>query len=136
MTLSPELSAPLLTDADVHARVEALIGRATQDRCVWLILVDGDRRQVPVIMPLEGSPRRPEPRSVEGLRTMLAHLPAMLATDAGSGSCVFVYERLGADEVQDADEQWADALTGASTGAGFGSLGVFVSTPAGTRRLR
>jgi hypothetical protein len=37
----------------VHERVEALIGRATQDRCVWLLLVDGDRRQTPVVMPLE-----------------------------------------------------------------------------------
>jgi hypothetical protein len=47
-----------------------------------------------------------------------------------------VYERLGGDEVQDADEQWADALGGAATGAGLGSLGVFVSTPAGSRRVR
>ena len=58
MTLSPELAGPLLTDADVHERVDALIGRATQDRSVWLLLVDGDRRQTPVVMPLEGSPLR------------------------------------------------------------------------------
>ena len=136
MTLSPQLAAPLLTDADVHERVELLVGRATQDRCVWLLLVDGDRRQTPVVWPLEDSPRRPEPELTDGLRDVLAHLVDQLATPAGSGSCVFVLERFGPGATQSYDEQWADALVGAAAGAGLGSLGVFTSTREGVRRVR
>ena len=35
-----------------------------------------------------------------------------------------------------ADEEWAEALVDAATGAGLGSLGVFSSTTAGIRQLR
>jgi len=89
VTLSPELAAPLLTDADVQERVDALIGAAIQDRCLWLILVDGDRKQAPVIMPIEDSPPRPDPDMVDGLQTVLAGFVEKLATDAGPGACVF-----------------------------------------------
>jgi len=89
MTLSPELAGPLLTDADVHERVEALIGRATQDRCVWLLLVDGDRRQTPVVMPLEDSPLRPDRRLVDRVGAADEEWAVALvgaATGAGLGS--------------------------------------------------
>jgi hypothetical protein len=135
VTLSPELAQPLYTDDDVHERVDSLIGPASQDRCLWLILVDGDRRQAPVIMPIEDSPPRPDPELIDGLQTVLAGLADELATDAGPGSCVFVWERLGA-RLRDGDELWADALAGAARGAGIACLGVFVSTPVGTRRAR
>lgn len=135
VTLSPELAAPLLTDADVHERVDTLIGPAIQDRCLWLILVDGDRKQAPVIMPVEDSPPQPDPDMVDGLQTVLAGFVEKLATDAGPGSCVFVWERLGA-RLRDGDELWAEALAGAARRAGLACLGVFVSTPAGTRRVR
>ena len=131
MTLSPELATPLLTDADVQEHVEAVVGRATQDRCVWLLLIDGNRRPTPVVMPLEDSPRRPEARLTDGLRHMLSHLVGQLATAAGPGSCAFVLERLGPVRVGAADEEWAEALVDAATGAGLGSLGVFSSTTAG-----
>ena len=135
VTLSPELAAPLLTDAHVHERVDSLIGPAVQDRCLWLVLVDGDRKQAPVIMPIEDSPPQPDPEMVDGLQTVLAGLVEELATAAGPGSCVFVWERLGA-RLRDGDELWADALAGAARGAGLPCLGVFISTPVGIRRAR
>jgi hypothetical protein len=136
VALSPELASPLLTDDDVQERVTTLIGRATQDRCLWLMLVDGDRRQAPVVMPVEDSPVRPDPALAEGLRGVLEGLTDMLATDAGPGSCVFVWERLGPDGFREDDEVWARALAEAATGADLGTLGIFLSTPAGVRRLR
>ncbi|HSK58443.1 MAG TPA: hypothetical protein VK935_05245 [Actinomycetospora sp.] len=135
MTLSPELAAPLLTDADVHERVDVLIGPAVQDRCLWLVLVDGDRKQAPVVMPVEDSPPQPDAEMVDGLQTVLAGFVEELATDAGPGSCVFVWERLGA-RLRDGDELWSEALAGAARGAGLACLGVFVSTPVGIRRSR
>lgn len=136
MTLTPENAAPLLTDDDVHARVAAIVGPATQDGCVWLMLVDGDRRQTPVVIPLEDSPRHPETHLVHGLRDMLAHLGDPFATPAGPGSCLFALERLGPPETGSADEEWARALHGAASGAGLGTVGVFLSTPDGVRRIR
>lgn len=70
------------------------------------------------------------------LREVLSGLVDQLATDARPGFCVFVLERLGPVGVGGADEEWADALVGAATGGGLGSLGVFSSTTAGIRRLR
>jgi hypothetical protein len=78
----------------------------------------------------------PDRRLVDGLREVLSGLVDQLATDAGPGSCVFVLERLGPVRVGAADEEWTEALVGAATGAGLGSLGVFSSTTAGIRRLR
>ncbi|WP_433781090.1 hypothetical protein ACQPX6_15505 [Actinomycetospora sp. CA-101289] len=86
-------------------------------------------------MPIEDSPPRPDPELVDGLQTVLAGLADELATDAGPGSCVFVWERLGARR-RDGDELWADALEGAVRGAGIACLGIFVSTPVGIRRAR
>lgn len=136
MTLTPENAPPLLTDDDVHDRVAALVGPATQDGCVWLMLVDGDRRQAPLVIPLADSPRRPETHLVHGLRDMLAHLGHQLATDAGPGACLFTFERLGPTATGPDDEEWARALHGAATGAGLGTVGVFLSTPAGVRPVR
>ncbi|GAA4857898.1 hypothetical protein [Actinomycetospora straminea] len=137
MTLSPENAAPLLTDEDVLARVDAIVGPARQDGCVWLMLVDGDRRQAPVVVPLEDTPRRPDPHLVQGLRDVLAHFAdGPLDTAGGRGSCLFVLERLGPPGVRADDEEWADALGGAAVDAGLDTLGVYSSTPTGIRRLR
>ncbi|MEJ2864629.1 hypothetical protein [Actinomycetospora flava] len=136
MTVTPENAAPLLTDDDVHDRVAAIVGPATQDGCVWLMLVDGDRRQTPVVIPIADSPRYPETHLVAGLRDMLAHLGGSLATDAGPGACLFALERFGPRETDAADEDWARALHGAASGAGLGTVGVFLSTPDGVRRIR
>ncbi|MHC1557685.1 hypothetical protein ACR9E3_01945 [Actinomycetospora sp. C-140] len=49
---------------------------------------------------------------------------------------MFVLERLGTPAIEPADEEWAEALTAAAVGAGFGSLGVFLSSPVDVRRVR
>lgn len=136
MTVTPENAAPLLTDDDAYDRVVALVGPATRDGRVWLMLVDGDRRQTTVVVPLADSPRHPETHLVNGLRDMLAHLTDQLATEAGPGACLFALERFGPRETGPADEQWAQALHGAASGAGLGTVGVFLSTPDGVRRVR
>jgi hypothetical protein len=62
MTIPHSADAPLLlTDADVLARVQALVGRAITDRQLWIMFVDGDNRQAPVVMPVSDMPRHPPP---------------------------------------------------------------------------
>ena len=126
---------PLLTDADVLARVEMFVGSATGDRTLWLFLIDGDRRQAPVVVPLEGVPHLPDD-TVDGVGRLLEQFVPELATDAGPGSVVFVSERFGPHEVVPADRDWAEALERACLRAGVVSRGTYASTRSGVLRVR
>ena len=131
MTTTPAASPPLLTDDDVRERVESLVGPALVDRRLWLFLVDGDRRQVPVDIPIEDLPARPE--LVETLARMLGQVADAGDTDAGPGSAVFVLERTGPGT---GDGAWRTALESVCESAGLGLLGVFTATADGVRRVR
>lgn len=137
MTTPNALTAPpLLTDADVHERVRALVGPAITDRQLWIMFVDGDNRQAPVIMPISDIPREPEPRMLRNLGEVLAGVCPELATDAGAGSVILTVERRGLDGVLPTDRAWADALGAACAEAEVALRGVYLSTERGVRRLR
>ena len=108
--LSPATAPPLRTDDDVARRVAALIGCATGNDKLWLLFVDGDDRQAPVVVPVEEMPGPPDGEVVTGLGDVLEGFLPELATAAGAGSVVFVRERLGPDFVLPADRAWAEAL--------------------------
>lgn len=134
--MNPELlNEPLLTEADVDARVDLLVGEATTDRRLWLLLVDGDRRQTPVVMPIDDVPRRPDPDALN-LARVLVGVRDMIATPSGVGAAVFALERVGPGTEGPDDIAWADALTRACAEAEVGLDGVFLSTRDGVRRLR
>lgn len=133
MTTTPAASPPLLTDDDVHERVESLVGPALVDRRLWLFLVDGDRRQTPVLMPIEDTPPRPDPAMVDGLVRVLGQVADALATPAGPGSAVFVLERTGPATGEVA---WREALATVCEDAGLDLLGVFTATAGGVHRVR
>ena len=90
---------PLLTDADVLVRVEQLVGPAAADRRLWIMWVDGDGQQAPVIVPVDDMPRHPDRSQLDGLAEVLAGLRDELATESGPCSVVFTLERLGLDGV-------------------------------------
>ena len=127
---------PLLTDADVHARVEKLVGHAAVVRQLWIMWVDGDGRQAPVVMPVGDIPRSPQPRLLDGLGEVLGGLRAELATELGPGSVILTLERRGPDDVLPMDRGWADALTGTCRRAGVELRGVFLSSDNRVQRLR
>ncbi|MQA13092.1 MAG: hypothetical protein GEV09_02690 [Pseudonocardiaceae bacterium] len=127
---------PLLTDADVVLRVEQLVGPAAADRTLWIMWVDGDGRQAPVVMPVEDLPRRPESDMLDGLAAVLGGLRDELVTDLGSGSVILTLERLGPDRVSPDDRTWVDALATSCERAEMGLRGVFLSTRGGVRRMR
>jgi hypothetical protein len=132
---SPATAAPLLTDHDVLRRVEALIGPALQDGTLWLLFVDGDHRQSPVVVPVEDVPRLPD-AMVAGLGQVVEEVLPDLATAAGPGAVVFVRERLGRDEVVPDDRVWAAALTAMCRARRLALRGVHLATPGGVRRIR
>ena len=131
---APRDLPPLLTDTDVRRRIERLIGPASQDRTLWLFFLDGDRRQSPVLMPVEDMPLLPD-GTLDGLGHVLEEVLPDLATAMGPGSVVFVWERLGPDEVLTADRAWADALVAVCRARGVVLRGTYLVTPAGTRGL-
>jgi hypothetical protein len=123
---------PLLTDADVLDRVTELVGPAAVRRQLWVLFLDGDRRQTPVMMPIEDLSDRLD--ELPPLAPVLEGVLPMLATASGPGAVVLVLERRGPDVPTADDERWAEQLT---TGCGDVVLdGVYLSTPGGVRRLR
>lgn len=134
MTPMPHIddAPPLLTDDDVLDRVTALVGPALTARQLWLLFLDGDRRQAPMVVPIEDLPERPE--DLENLGFVVQGVMPALATDAGAGAVVFVLERRGPDVATATDEAWADHLGAMS--ADVTVDGVYLSAPGGVRRLR
>jgi hypothetical protein len=133
--LSPATAAPLRTDDDVARRVADLIGRAARDDTLWLLFVDGDDRQAPVVMPVEELSGPPDGELVAALGDVLEGFLPDLATDAGAGSVVFVRERLGPDGVLPADRAWADALVTMCREREIRQRGVHLSTRRRTQRI-
>jgi hypothetical protein len=136
MTLPNPADAPLLlTDADVLHRVRQLVGTATATRQLWVMFVDGDGRQAPVVVPISDVPLRPDTRMVDNLVALLAEVLADLTTGGGAASVVLTLERIGRDAVLPADREWAGALEQACVRAGAALRGVHLSTSGGVRRL-
>jgi hypothetical protein len=136
MTIPNPANAPLLlTDSDLLERVEQLVGRAAVARQLWIMFVDGDGRQAPVILPISDIPLRPEPRVIDNLAAVMAGMCADLTTDVGCGSVVLTLERIGRDAVLAGDRQWADALQEACNRAGAAVRGVYLSTSGGVHRI-
>jgi len=133
--LSPATAPPLRTDDDVARRVSALIGCATGSDKLWLLFVDGDDRQAPVVVPVEELPGPPDGEVVAGLGDVLEGFLPELATATGAGSVVFVRERPGPDFVLPADRAWAEALTTMCREREIRSRGVHLSTRGMTKRI-
>jgi hypothetical protein len=133
--LLPPYDRPLRTDADVDRRVAALVGRAARDDTLWLLFVDGDDRQAPVVMPVEELSGPPVDELIVGLGDVLAGFLPDLATDGGPGSVVFVRERLGPDTVLPADRAWAEALGAMCRSRDIALRGIHLSTRGAVRRM-
>ena len=136
MTLQrPTDLPPLTSDEDVLARVAKLVGPAVTDRQLWLMLVDGDGRQNPVVVPISGMPRNPDARGLAGLAHVLGGLRTELATARGPGAVIFTRERRGSDAVLPLDQAWAEALADTCRRAEVALRGIYLSTPGGVQRL-
>ena len=133
--LSPTTAPPLRTDDDVARRVADLIGCAAGSDKLWLLFVDGDDRQAPVMMPVEEMSGPPDDELVAALGDVVDGILPDLATPSGVGSVVFVRERRGADYVLPVDRAWADALVAMCRKRGIRMRGVHLSTPRRTQRV-
>lgn len=117
---------PLSTDALIQQRATALIGRAIR-RQLWVMFLDENEVQLPVLMPIEGIPTEPE----EGDR--LSRALRELVDGVGAHSVILVLERYGGQELTASDIAWARALHDAAVAADIRLCAILLSHHRGVR---
>ena len=129
MSIPNSAEAPVLrSDAEVLERVRQLIGTASHPRQLWVMWLDGDGRQAPVVVPISDVPPDADAEMLRGLGEVLNGLRSELHTDAGDGSVIFALERIGEDLTLAMDRRWAAALRDICDQVGVAVRGVFLST--------
>jgi hypothetical protein len=127
-----DLAAPLRTHDDVLRRVDLLLDeRARQLRSVVLLFLDGDGRQLPVVVPIDDVPDRPDALLVANLCWIIAEA----VTQYPGGSAVVVVTRPEAGQVSDADRYWASTINRAARERGAPIRMLCLATPSGVVRL-
>ena len=92
--------AALTTDELVLTRVADLIQHSIR-RQIWLMFLDEEKRQLPLLMP-SYVPRRPEAGALGPFGEFLAGL----FDEVDAASMVIIYERVGSDTLSDPDREW------------------------------
>ncbi len=124
--------AAVRTDDDVLRRVDLLLDdNARQLRSVLLLLFDADGVQLPVVVPFDDVPERPDPLLVGNLCWIIGEA----LRQCPGGSAVVVVTRPQPGPVGDADRYWARHLErfGREHGAPIRML--CLATPSGVLRL-
>jgi len=91
---------PLITDEDVLERVTLLVRNALR-RQLWLMFLDGEDRQLPVLMPTD-VPANPKTTDA----TNLARFIRGVNDELEATSIVVSLERRGSDEISNDDRAW------------------------------
>lgn len=121
------LLEPLTTDLDVFERVADLIGGALR-RQLWVLLLDDDDRQLPVIIPID-VPARPRRRDAAGFAAFLR----ATVTTCHAASVVLVLERPGPPSISNDDRRWFSMLAAACRAAPVAWRGPVLCHSAGVR---
>ena len=121
---------PLDTPRAVEHRIRETVGRAIR-RQTWLLLLDEELRQLPIMIPIEDLPPSPETDTPDGLRGMFT----MIADEFAVRGVIVVLERPG-EGVMHADERaWLRAFATALGDAGLENSGFVLSHTRGARWL-
>jgi len=106
--LQPPDLRPLSTDAAIEQRINDLIGRAAA-RQMWLIFLNDGDLQLPLMIPIDQLPSRPnDDHSVDVMGNVRDLMQQIRAT-----SLVVVFERWGAREMNAADIAWSRSIADA-----------------------
>ncbi|WP_157695449.1 hypothetical protein [Nakamurella panacisegetis] len=122
---SQAMEIPLRTGAELLERVSSLVGRAITARQVWVMFLDRQRRQMPVLIPIGDTPPRPRADMIGGLMNMISRV---LDQQAPGGSAVLALERWGPSRATRSDQVWTDALIDGAERAGVELAGLFLVT--------
>lgn len=98
---------PILDDDALLERVTTLVDYGIVRR-MWLVLLDGERRQLPVLPQIEGAPVSPDGGTTATLSALLTGVAEIAAHVA------VVLERPGPERAGPDDLAWADAIVRAA----------------------
>jgi hypothetical protein len=122
---------PLLTDSDIENRARELIGRANQ-RQLWLLFLDRDGVQLPLLIPIDGLPLEPTEQEAESIVERLRELMERIEAVA----VILVLERYGSDTLTAQDATWFRALAENCSSRGVDLRGLLLSHRAGVRWIK
>jgi hypothetical protein len=126
------IASPVHTDDDVLRRVDLLIDEsARQLRSMLLLFLDADGVQLPVAVPIDDVPERPDPLIVRNLCWIIAEALTLYP----GGSAVVVVTRPDSGPVGDADRCWASNLDRFAREHGAPIRMLCLATPSGVLRL-
>jgi hypothetical protein len=126
------LASPVRTDDDVLRRVDLLLDdSARQIRSVLLLFLDADGVQLPVAVPIDNVPERPDPLIVGNLCWIIAEALTLYP----GVSAVVVVTRPEAGPVGDADRYWASNIDRFARERGARIRMLCLATPSGVLRL-
>jgi hypothetical protein len=133
-TLAEQIaSIPVITDADVLARVEEIIvPEARRERALWLFFFYSDGTQAPVVVPLDDMPERASEDDAEVAFHMLRHF---YGPDDDDLSFVLTVCRDGTLELTDSDRQWLRVLQWGIKEYAAPVRMICLATPEGVRDL-
>jgi hypothetical protein len=126
MSYDESLRSPLRTAAEVEERVQDLVGAALVNK-VWLLFLDEDDVQLPVIIPIGELPERPPEED--------ALVPLLTAIGESAHSVIAVLERPGGRKLSGDDRAWVRSLSAGVHRAGLGLSGLLLSHSTGVRSL-
>ena len=96
---------PLRTDTLIEERVSDLIGRANL-RQLWLLFLDHNGVQLPLLIPINGLPTRPTEEDTSRVVDNVAEVMGVI----GATALVVVWERYGPAHLSDDDTRWVRSL--------------------------
>lgn len=124
------IDEPLISDYDVLRRVEKLIGRANL-RQLWLLFLDDQNVQLPLLVPIDALPVMPDEHAMPGL----AESMRMVMTEIGATSLIVVIERYASSSLSAQDVAWAVSIRQAFSDGQLELRALLLSHRAGVRML-
>jgi hypothetical protein len=128
-----DLTAPLSTDQDVLRCVDRLVDQPSRrDRTLWLLFLSSDGVLLPVVVPIDGVPERPDLQLVGNMCFVIADV---LAHQVPGGTAVVVLTRPGSETVDDSDRYWFRTINSAARERGASIRMVSLATQTTVRQL-
>lgn len=126
-------TVPLADEAAVIGRIHSLLGDgAACTRTLWLFFLDADRVQLPVLVPIDDLPERPDPELMSALTHVLRET---IGGESMGGSVVLVLERPGLSHPTDGDWAWTRSLHTQIRSSAVALHGVYLAADGDVSRL-
>jgi hypothetical protein len=127
------LTEPVSTDADVLARVAAIVGaQARELRTLWLFFIGPDGMQSNAVVPIDPLPDAPDPELVGNVCHIVSEV---LSGTLPGGQAVVTLSRPGAAGPTEGDLSWLRALREGTTRHETPVRMLCLVTPAGVSEL-